>query len=549
MWLMRLAKVLKSLASPLQNSKRPHLRSWAWIYLLFGLCFAQYCSDPAAGSKTAKNPSPSNLDGQALAKAYCANCHLFPEPSLLDQSTWKNYLLPRMGALLGIYKDGYGYYNQVPDHWIEPGPGGERILASKVYPEEPLLSREEWEAIEKYYLAEAPTQLASASAELEIAVGIPFMEARTFAQGNIIPPLIQGMGVDQEQKQVYVSVFEEGIWQFDYQGKLLDKAPGKMLVPSFSAGKDHFAMVDMGTRLASDFPQGTLTIANSWADYRANRATTSISSMMRPVHVARGDLNGDQRADYVVCEYGNMLGQLSWWEATDGPDFKGHQLFLDDGSVASEILDYDGDGDQDLLVLQANADEGLHLYQNQGNGQFSPQRLLRFLPTNGSTHFESVDFDGDQQLDLLVCNGDNGDYPPILKPHHGIRLYRQDKGTFQEAFFLPLNGVYQATAQDFDLDGDLDIAAVSFHPDFRKHPQESFVLFIQEAPNEFKAYTIRQYGYSRWMRFQCFDWDQDGDQDLLLSAFNAKTPDIPERLAQDWEITGEALMLLENKTR
>ena len=44
-----------------------------------------------------------------------------------------------------------------------------------------------------------------------------------------------------------------------------------------------------------------------------------------------------------------------------------------------------------------------------------------------------------------------------------------------------MNGVYQAEAVDFDQDGDLDVAAVSFHPDFQNHPQEAFVIFINDG--------------------------------------------------------------------
>ena len=48
---------------------------------------------------------------------------------------------------------------------------------------------------------------------------------------------------------------------------------------------------------------------------------------------------------------------------------------------------------------------------------------MRFLPTNGSTHFQLLDFNGDDKKDILYSNGDNGDYPPILKPYHGIHLF------------------------------------------------------------------------------------------------------------------------------
>src|SRR5438046_8357300 len=40
--------------------------------------------------------------GRELAQKFCAGCHLFPEPDLLDKATWKNGALPLMHTRLGI---------------------------------------------------------------------------------------------------------------------------------------------------------------------------------------------------------------------------------------------------------------------------------------------------------------------------------------------------------------------------------------------------------------------------------------------------------------
>jgi len=70
----------------------------------------------------------------------------------------------------------------------------------------------------------------------------------------------------------------------------------------------------------------------------------------------------------------------------------------------------------------------------------------------------------------------------------------------------------------------MDIAAVSFHPDFTGNPKESFVIYINDGSNNFTPYTIPQHANSRWMRFITSDIDSDGDIDILLSAMNIKTP-------------------------
>ncbi|NJL75451.1 MAG: cytochrome c [Saprospiraceae bacterium] len=40
--------------------------------------------------------------GEQLAKVHCASCHQYPTPEFLDKKTWKNYILPRMGYMMGI---------------------------------------------------------------------------------------------------------------------------------------------------------------------------------------------------------------------------------------------------------------------------------------------------------------------------------------------------------------------------------------------------------------------------------------------------------------
>ena len=51
-----------------------------------------------------------------------------------------------------------------------------------------------------------------------------------------------------------------------------------------------------------------------------------------------------------------------------------------------------------------------------------------------------------------------------------------------------MNGAYSAKVEDFDLDGKLDIAAISFFPDFEYKPEACFVLFIgkKEIPESIK---------------------------------------------------------------
>src|SRR5690606_10825890 len=147
-------------------------------------------------------------------------------------------------------------------------------------------------------------------------------------------------------------------------------------------------------------------------------------------------------------------------------NFRKHILRPLPGAIRTELRDINNDGLTDIIAMMAQGDEGIFLYKNQGGGKFLEERLLHFPPTYGSIYFEMVDMNGDGYADILATNGDNGDYPPILKAYHGIRVYLNTKqNKFEEAFFLPMNGAGKAMAVDFDKDGDLDIASISFFPD------------------------------------------------------------------------------------
>src|SRR2546430_7168269 len=43
-----------------------------------------------------------NADGERLARVYCAACHTFPDPALLDKKTWESGVLPQMARRTGV---------------------------------------------------------------------------------------------------------------------------------------------------------------------------------------------------------------------------------------------------------------------------------------------------------------------------------------------------------------------------------------------------------------------------------------------------------------
>ncbi|MEZ4934360.1 MAG: VCBS repeat-containing protein [Saprospiraceae bacterium] len=148
---------------------------------------------------------------------------------------------------------------------------------------------------------------------------------------------------------------------------------------------------------------------------------------------------------------------------------------------------------------------------------------------------------------MIYTNGDNADFPPINKPYHGIRIFENDgKNNFKEIFFYPLHGAYNAIPADFDKDGDLDIAAISFFPDFKNTPEEGFIYLENKGKWKMEASTFNGVEKGRWIVMDAGDLDEDGDLDLILGSLAFEV--IPKMgLVDKWVKNGLPYILLENK--
>src|SRR5690606_38244050 len=108
------------------------------------------------------------------------------------------------------------------------------------------------------------------------------------------------------------------------------------------------------------------------------------------------------------------------------------------GARKTIVRDVNRDGRPDILALFAQGDERIVSYTNRGNFSFDETILLRFSPVDGTSYFEIADFNGDGHFDILVTNGDNADYSPIIKPYHGVTIYENDgENVFTERWSFP----------------------------------------------------------------------------------------------------------------
>ena len=483
-----------------------------------------------------------SLKGKQLARRHCQSCHQFPDPESLNKSTWKQAVLPKMAYRLGLYLD------TTRAALVEETRNNQTVVLESTFPKEAQLSLADWKKMEDYYLAHAPDHLSNDSLQPAIQVGLRHFKTRV-PSFRADPPMSTLVKIDTGKSLIYL-----GDTKADYSTVNILSAQGDLIqsvavqsAPSqiIPTRDDVLHVLTMGRMLPTDIATGKLLrIFKRPMETTYQSFTTTLDKLQRPVHTTFADLNQDGVDDVVVCAFGNYTGRFAWY---DGATQEEHVLNPRPGASRAVVEDFDQDGWPDLAVLMAQGDEGIYFYYNQQNGTFREERKLRFPPSYGSTYFELADFNQDGHLDILYTAGDNADYWPILKPYHGVRIFLNDgQQHFEEAKFIPLHGAYKAVARDFDQDGDLDIAAVSFFPDYERTPSEGFVYLENLGNLTFESSTFTQADAGRWITLDAADLDQDGDQDIVLASFAALEVADYKQLNERWIASGPSLMILEN---
>lgn len=522
-----------------------------WVLVMLASLFLG-CGAGADGEKSSDTTGDvaQVSHGKALMEQYCGLCHAVPSPGDLDQKTWRDYILVRMGAYMGVFYDNVRFYDSVPEKWLEPGEGGERVLKAGIYPSQPMLSQDDFMAIREYILGAAPGLTTGPPGAFGVPKDLQGFRVRPIRLDTSLQPFVSAVEISEDKGLVYAGLFMQPLLALDKSGRIVDSASGFTMPVEIRLTEAGLSVVDIGSMGGSDAPQGSYKVGNSLKDMRRKRFSQVEEGLMRPVQSHRADLDGDGDEDLLLCEFGYHLGKLVWHERVDG-GWVEHVLFPDDGAVAAGIEDFNKDGLPDIAVLQANSDEKLVLYVNKGKGEFESRQIARYPPSQGGAAMELVDIDGDGKIDLVTASGDNGDYPPTLKPIHGLRIYL-NKGdfSFEEQALLPMNGAYGTRCRDYDLDGDIDIAAISYYPDYKSRPEEAFIYYEQTSPGQFSPHTIPQADKGRWMVMDAGDIDQDGDQDIVLGAFNVRYDDKGDASSyQRWVSQNVSLLLLENTAR
>jgi hypothetical protein len=244
----------------------------------------------------------------------------------------------------------------------------------------------------------------------------------------------------------------------------------------------------------------------------------------RSVHAADIDRDGD----IDVLSASVMDDKVSWYESDGGspPLFTEHVITEDpdgpfkdlegpaDGAWYVGAADLDSDGDQDVLVGAAWADEMIW-FENSGTVPVGFTLHIAGMGGGGNPAVHAADIDGDGNVDLVATSGG------------GTVWFKNDGGTPPsfELFFAgsSLWDAWDVVTGDIDGDGDVDIVAVSSYEDKIIWDEN-----LGGTPTAFREHVITQDpdgigwgrdGFADWV-ISVFveDLDLDGDQDVLFGA-------------------------------
>ena len=472
-----------------------------------------------------------------LYNSYCASCHVAPDIQSLPKHIWQDYVLPEMGARMGIITPEKHPYYSLPFH--------EQIAVIKtgVYPSKPLIPLEDWDLLQKYIIELAPDSLNNDNA---IAESTPLSQFETMPieLDSIEGSLITYLKINDDSKNIIMGTRNGQLNEFSLNTKT-SKLLGDFNSAIIDARilNDSIYVTNMGKMDPNEIPRGQSVVRHG------NATAVLQDSLHRPVHTVYSDLNNDGNEEIVISEFGDLKGKLTLLQKDDFGFYKESTLLNLPGALRVIPKDMNKDGRDDLVVMFSQGDEAVYILYQEDNLEFTAEKVIRFSPVYGSSWFELVDYNGDGFDDIITVNGDNADRSFVNKPYHGMRIHMNDgENNFEETYFHPLNGATRVIANDFDKDGDLDLALLATFPDYENHPEYNFVYLenINSEQYQFKQQHFNDIKMGRWFLMDAADIDADGDEDIVLSSLTFSFTPVPEYLEKAWKESKIDLLILEN---
>lgn len=268
------------------------------------------------------------------------------------------------------------------------------------------------------------------------------------------------------------------------------------------------------------------TVANQhpfWLENPSRLADTWIPRPIDPditgIHcLVTSDINNDGRDDIVINNFEPEKGigdSIAWFEIPADPksasQWVRHIFAKGDARGGSHYMgvgDVDGDGWKEIAVGAKGKpfEDGnwFAYWRNPGQSQVtSPwEKVMLASGQVGATNILPADINGDGRCDWVASRG------------HGVGLLWFENPSWKmHEIDIQLQFPHDLAIGDFDLDGDVDLAACGFG-------SEKMVLFLNHEGGRFDAQVLDEGQQSYDLR--AIDMDGDGDLDLLNAGRGTK---------------------------
>ena len=262
---------------------------------------------------------------------------------------------------------------------------------------------------------------------------------------------------------------------------------------------------------------------NTYNDFALEVLLPYKQSTMGPA-LSKGDANGDGLEDIYIGGAAGQAGALFLQTASGFTQSK-QAAFTADANfedMESIFVDIDGDQDQDLIVVSGgNAQkEGASTYRNRlyinRQGQFSS--TLLGADAASSKAVKVIDYDNDGDMDVLVGNRIRPKHFPVSA---SSVLLQNDDGVFTDVTakvapgLLDFGIINSFLITDFDSDGDNDIMAVG---------EWSHIGMFENSQGRFEDVSA-SYGVDTqkgwWFTISETDLNKDGFPDYVVGNIGA----------------------------
>lgn len=430
-------------------------------YILFISCFKLLI----IFSCNEKQPDHYNTKGHELSVKYCSGCHMYTDVTLLDKTSWMN-VLPQMRQ-------------QMEDAHIN-------------------LKDNEWPEIYSHYVNNAPfnlTQPKSYVKSNKLPSVLSFIKSDSLLKNNLtllecLPDNSNRVVIGDEKGEIF---FLDG--ELKTSNIKVHPVPVDM---EYNFEDSSITILSMGSMGPSNTHSGALQMISN------NAKKVIVDSLARPVHFLSEDLNDDLENEYIISSFGSTNDKIHSGGLTiherSGDLFVKHMVAPYTGATKTIIRDVNGDGKKDILALFSQGDERIILFENEGNFNFKETIILRFNPLYGCLDFELHDLDNDGQEEIILVNGDNADYSQILKPYHGLRIFKNSQdNNYKEVFFKHINGASKIALIDINSDDKRDIVVLSAYPNLFGKPSEFLSILTNKGKLEFEPNSIDDKPNGNWM--------------------------------------------------